>query len=697
AETLPGRNRADALPRANTSSLAGAHSSEAYEIRTRLVEGLDEARIDVPSLAAAAPYARAYWRQLRGPWEHPTGAGRALLTTLALRTDAQQETPWTVTTQGGQTWSPDARVWNMNEGSFDQRQAIEAPPPATLVFRVKLPPLARFLFSAAVATPSAVATLFDVALVDVANVEHALSQTRLAARDARRWVDEDVDLGAWSGQTVELRLRTSVVRASAAPTRPAAPSSDVEGNDVPRDAGLANAPGASPMSLALWGDPVVVARTHARIPYNVLWIVVDALRPDAAASLHDEEEDARQLAAPEPPLDALLPPIPGLMPSIDRLAARGVRFRHAWSAATWTRPGTLAMLSGERSSELGIDTTAWVLPTQQIARYYASEPPLLPRILCKNGALTAAFVNNFFMAGYAGVGLDMGFQRVTDHRYRTRDTAEITRDASEWLEAHGADRFLLFVNYNSPHEPYDPVKELLARVPPPPAGPRDGQVRAYLAEAAKDDAAIGALLEKLDALNLTRSTLVIVTADHGETLSAAHDAIGLGQMPMRFHHAVGNFEETTRVPLVLALPGVLDGGRAVSARVRNTDIAPTVLELEGLEADPRMTGRSLVSLARGEKEAEPRVIVSEGRASRAILWGPWRMVVHDPPARRAAPAGASAAAHEPKSPDDQEEPETRDTQDPSAGAPDGAGPAGEAPKVFHDELYDLDSDPGERR
>ena len=70
---------------------------------------------------------------------------------------------------------------------------------------------------------------------------------------------------------------------------------------------------------------------------------------------------------------------------------------------------------------------------------------------------------------------------------------------------------------------------------------------------------------------------------------------------MRFHHAVGNFEETTRVPIVMALPGVLDGGRAVSDRVRNIDIAPTVLELEGLEADPRMSGRSLCRSCAGRR------------------------------------------------------------------------------------------------
>jgi hypothetical protein len=283
--------------------------------------------------------------------------------------------------------------------------------------------------------------------------------------------------------------------------------------------------------------------------------------------------------------------------------------------------------------------------------------------LRRNGVTSAAFVNNFFMAGYAVVGLDMGFERVTDHRYRTRDTSLITYDALRWLDAHAADRFFLFVNYNSPHEPYDPPKEMLERVPPAPAGPRDGQVRAYMAEAAKDDVGIGVVLERLESLGLTSSTLVVLTADHGETLSAAHDGAGLiGQdrIPQRFHHAVGNFEETTRVPLVLALPGVADGGRALSERVRNIDIAPTIVDLEGIEADPRMSGRSLVPMLRGHKDPEPRVIVSEGRMSRAILWGKWRLIAHEPPARGSA-------------------------------LPDGGSPV-----PIEDELFDVDEDPGER-
>jgi len=279
--------------------------------------------------------------------------------------------------------------------------------------------------------------------------------------------------------------------------------------------------------------------------------------------------------------------------------------------------------------------------------------------LRRNGAVTAAFVNNFFMAGYATVGVDMGFARVTDHRYRTRDTAEITRDAASWLEAHAGDRFFLFANYNSPHEPYDPPPEMLARIPPPPAGPREPAVRAYMAEGAKDDGAIAALLARVDALGLTATTLVVVTSDHGETLSSARTGFGPDHIPLRFHHAVGNFEETTHVPIVMALPGVLDGGRAIPDRVRNTDIAPTVLEVEGLEADSRMSGRSMLGLARGHKDPQPRVVVTEGRGTRAILWDRWRLIAHD---------SLSVAA-----------PTTAD--------------GGTVP---NDELYDLGEDPGER-
>ena len=610
-------------PRAEPST--PGHGAAAFEVTTRLLDALGDAVIDAPSLASAQPFIAPYWRKMRAPWTHLSGQAASMALTLAFRTSQEPEKQLAVAVSGAASWVPQARIWNMNEGSFDERECILAPTPAAIAVRLAIPPHARLRLSPAVVSPLPLTTIFDVMLVDAAGAEHALSTTRIAGLDARTWVDLDLDLAPWGGQRVELRLKTSTDRPAQDEKKWAPPVL----SDAGADGGAADALAIPPMSVALWGDPVVVAEQPTRAPYNVLWFVVDALRPDVIASLHEPAEDAAKLAAARPPLDALLPGVPGLTPNIDALVARSVRFPHAWSAGTWTRAGTLAMLAGERSTELGVDSTAWILPAAALAAYYASAPPLAPLVLRRSGVVSAAFVNNFFMAGYVPVGVDMGFQRVTDHRYRTRDTSEITRDALGWMQVHARDRFFLFVNYNSPHEPYDPPKEMLGRVPPPPLGPRDRQVRAYMAEAGKDDAAIGQLLGALETLGLTASTLVVVTADHGETLSTAHDAMGMDNIRQRFHHAVGNFEETTRIPLVMALPGVLDGGRAVLDRVRSTDIAPTILELEGLDADPRMSGRSLLGLARGVHEAEPRVVVTEGRQSRGILWDHWRLVTHD--------------------------------------------------------------------
>lgn len=613
-------------PLATAVSPPSSRGPAALQIVRRLIDVLPEARIEAPSLGASRPFMQPYWRKMRAPWTRLDGPAASLAFTLAIRTSREAERPPSIAVPGGNSWVPQARVWNMSEGSFDQREAIFAPTPATFAFPLAVPHAARLRLSQAVLAPMQLTTVFEVSVVDAGGAESMIATTRVAGGDAQGWTECDLDLTRWGGQRVELRLKTSTD--SPAPAERSGAAAAIA-DDAPDDGGIASRMPVPPMGLAFWGDPVLVAEAPARTPYNVLWIVVDALRPDVIAALHDADEDAAKRTAPRAPLDALLPAIAGLTPSLDGLAARAVRFPHAWSAATWTRAGTLAMLSGERSSELGIDATAWVLLPAAMARYYATEPPLLPRILRRAGVSTAAFVNNFFMAGYVPVGADMGFERATDHRYRTRDTEAITRDSASWLRAHARDRFFLFANYNSPHQPYDPPPDMLARVPGPPAGPRDAQVRAYMAEAAKDDAAIGQLLGELDTLGLTARTLVIVTADHGETLSAAHDAEGPEGIHQRFHHAAGNYEETTRVPLLMALPGVLDGGRAVSERVRSTDIAPTVLDVEGLEPDPRMSGRSLLPLVRGEKEPEPRVVVSEGRGTRAILWSHFRLIARD--------------------------------------------------------------------
>lgn len=625
---------------ASPSASAAAKAGDTYEASVRLVEIAKDARFEMGDTAPFRAIMKAQWRQLSPPFSPVRGEGAPFVKTIALRVSTS-ETQWAM--PGGKDstpWAPDARIWNMNEGSFDQRESLASTTPGAISLHVTVPQGGKLTFAEGTVNATEQATVFVVSVVDARSARHEVYRHALQPSAARRWTDASCDLSAFAGQEVELRLSTETARASGGDA-PGAHAGDVSaaseysgpGNGKPtidggviREDVLAN----PNVAVALWGNPTILARTAPRVPYNVLWIVVDALRPDVIATFHDDAEDAAKRAARNPPLEALLPKVLGVTPAIDELTKRGARFTNAYSAGSWTRPGTLAMLSGARSSEVGIEATEWMLTPGQVARFYGSDPPLLSLALRRHNVTTRAFVNNYFMVGYAPVGIDMGFERVDDFRYRTRDTLEITRDASEWLKANKDTRFFAFVNYNSPHEPYEPPAKHLERVPPPPVGPSDSIARLYMAEAAKDDEAIGVLMRTLDETGLRDKTIVVVTADHGETMSSAHDGVsGLDKIPIRYHHSASNFEETTKVPIVIVAPSKIAPGTEVKARVRSVDIAPTVLDLLGIEPHARMSGRSLLRLAKGEKEAEERVVVSEGRGSRSIIAGRWRMIVRE--------------------------------------------------------------------
>jgi arylsulfatase A-like enzyme len=575
-------------------------------VAVRLVNALKDAQLDVPNLGAASSALDSHWRKMRLPWTSLTGNAAKAALSFALLT-SQTEDEAIIPIGGGEVWKPDARKWNMSEGSFDQRDAVFVPTPARVTYSLRIPLGARLRF--AVATESSIGeTTFRVRVKDEQGIDRDVFSRTVGPSDAKKWLEANVDLAEYGGRSVELSLLTSL---AAPPHR------------------------ADAIGLALFGDPILLAKTQTRAPYNVLWIVVDAMRSDAVQSFRDDAEDSAKRSALYPPLEALLPRVAGLTPSLDAIAARGVRFTHAYSAATWTRPGTVGMLGGARSVELGLDSLHWQLPDEEVNRFYASDPPLLPLLLRQRGVQTDAFVNNYFMIGYAAVGADLGFQHVDDYRYLTRDTLEITTHTIDWLEHHKDERFFLFCNYNSPHEPLEPPERLLARIPPPPSGPEDRMAALYLAEVAKDDEAIGKLLQTLDELRLRDETLIVVTADHGETFSSAHGGVsGLDHMKVRYHHSASNYEETTHVPILLSLPGKLPEGRVVSARVRNIDLAPTVLDLEGMEPTAKMTGRSLLPLVRGEAEGSERVVVTEGRGTRGIMSGSWRLVAREGAAQK---------------------------------------------------------------
>lgn len=157
----------------------------------------------------------------------------------------------------------------------------------------------------------------------------------------------------------------------------------------------------------------------------------------------------------------------------------------------------------------------------------------------------------------------------------------------------------------------------------------DYYVARYDAEIRYADDALGVFFERLRAQGLYEKTLVVVTADHGETLAEpTHRRF--------FSHQYLTYEEVSRIPLILREPG---GERRLAAVDSDTvlssiDVAPTILDLVRVAIPDEFEGASLLRSTRSREQP----VLSFGSAvpweertigtQRAVLRGPWRYIVN---------------------------------------------------------------------
>jgi arylsulfatase A-like enzyme len=141
---------------------------------------------------------------------------------------------------------------------------------------------------------------------------------------------------------------------------------------------------------------------------------------------------------------------------------------------------------------------------------------------------------------------------------------------------------------------FAPFAEFFRSWMPPGVTDADYIVALYDGALAYMDACIQRILTRLDELGIADNTIVVITADHGETLTE-HDCF--------FDHH-GLYEPTLHVPLAIRCPGLLPAGRRVRGITLEQDLVPTLLELLGLPdlaAELGMDGRSTLDLVRGER------------------------------------------------------------------------------------------------
>jgi choline-sulfatase len=279
---------------------------------------------------------------------------------------------------------------------------------------------------------------------------------------------------------------------------------------------------------------------------------------------------------------------PARTPTLDRLAAEGVRFADATANAVLTYPSHAAILTGRYPGSFGIRLNGMgMLPASAVT---------VAEQLQASGYQTGAVVGSAVLD--ETYGLSQGFgdydDRIPVPVRDTLSTAEMQRRAEEvtaaargWLKGR-TEPWFLWVHYYDPHLPYDPPAKYAALAP---GRPYDGEV-------AYTDAEIGSLLEAVD----RRRTAIVVTADHGEALGEHGE----------LDHGFFLYDSTLRVPLIVTRPG--SKPRVVNEQVRGIDIAPTLLQLAGI-AGPATTdpdaGESLVGLMEGRARKEVPLSLAE--------------------------------------------------------------------------------------
>ena len=366
--------------------------------------------------------------------------------------------------------------------------------------------------------------------------------------------------------------------------------------------------GASRGVLAAWADPVL-ERRHA--PPG---IAAPGATPVVLLTLDTTRQDV--LGAYGGPAST---------PALDSLARGGVLLRGAYSVAFGTTPSHASLLTAKPAALHGVYKNDHVL---------ADAHQTLAETLHAAGYRTAALVGAAPLA--RGVGLAQGFDVYDDVLVRDAASdlgsysaverrAAVTIDrALAWLDeilaADPSAPFFLWLHFYDPHQPYAPPGETADAPPfrvdgePRFVEPRKDEALArwlaedprrveeieaaawarYVAEVEAMDRQIARLFDHLETRHVFDRALVAAIADHGESF-------GEHGPRLAFDHTA-LLSTISHLPLLLKLPGGLHAGTARDFLVGNVDLAPTLVEILGLEVPASWAGRSFRARLDGATE-----------------------------------------------------------------------------------------------
>lgn len=354
-------------------------------------------------------------------------------------------------------------------------------------------------------------------------------------------------------------------------------------------------------------------------------------------------------------------------PNIDRLASRGVLFTNSHCAAPACNPSRAALLTGIRPSSSGVylNSQPWRPVMQDVVtlpqhfrnhgyqaigsgkifhgRYndYGSwddylkqtgDPKPAPQVLQDPHSRAGTIIwgvldaqdqemSDYKMASYAIDFLSKPHEKpffLACGIYRPHMPWQVPR---KYYEMYPLDKIQL------PDVPDDDLEDI------PPAGVRMAKpggdhtnilktdnwrysVQAYLASIAFADVQVGRVLDALDASPYAKNTIVILWGDHGWHLGEKHH-----------WRKFSLWEEATRAPLMMVVPGVTQASTQCNQAVDFMNIYPTLCELCNLPIGEHLDGISMVPLLKAPTQSWERpALTTHGRLNHAVRSNQYRLI-----------------------------------------------------------------------
>jgi len=351
--------------------------------------------------------------------------------------------------------------------------------------------------------------------------------------------------------------------------------------------------------LALVGPAELFAAPARSTPPNILFILTDQHRRDGIGAYGNPKIHT---------------------PHVDRLAREGVRFNRAYTAQPVCSPNRSSIITGLYPHTSGVWENKVPLPKTSRA---------MSEMLAPAG----------YDCGYFGkwhLGRRDAFATFPDYPNDARGSNHyfgkgdgrrygvdgITEDAIRFIRQKRSKPFYVYVSFYPPHPPYSVPPAYLERY----KGIEDKNQRTYYAMCTKADEKVGEMLAVLDELGISDKTLVVFTTDHGHNF----------KWRWNNHNKRLCYDPSSRIPLVMRMPGAIAPGRQTNGLISSVDLVPTILSLVRQPVPPGLQGRDLSDLARGKTdrgrdyafiENIPYPFKREKGEERCVLDDRWKLIL----------------------------------------------------------------------